>query len=89
MKTTTLLFLALFPVATHGQKAPQKPQLPPGADVNDPVSYVRLGESLLKDRPDKAEAAFFWASRLAPGAADILYSLWAARLLARPLLSSN
>src|SRR5262245_44112438 len=76
--------IAAFPLIAHAQKSIERPQLPAGSDPNDPASYVRLGESLIKDKPDKAEAAFYWASRLAPGASEILYARWAARLLSKP-----
>jgi tetratricopeptide (TPR) repeat protein len=77
-----LLLGLLVPLATQAQEAPRdRPKLPAGSDVNDVAEYVRLGESLLESDPGKAEKAFYWASRLAPGSADLLYGRYTARLL--------
>src|SRR5262245_248343 len=84
MRRATMLLLLLFlPMATQAQEAPrERPKLPASSDVNDPIEYLRLGESLLDDAPDKAEKAFYWGSRLAPGSADLLYLRYVAHLLA-------
>jgi tetratricopeptide (TPR) repeat protein len=80
-RATILLLFCILPLATQAQEPRDRPKLPANSDVNDPLEFMRLGESMLESAPDKAEKAFYWASRLAPGSADLLYGRYVARLL--------
>ena len=66
---------------------PARPPLPSYSDPKDPVSYLVLGDWMLRrGRADSAAAAFFWASRLDPTLAQPYYARSVALLLvyARP-----
>ncbi len=57
--------------ATAGaQTLPPRPHLDSHADPNDWEAYFNLGVQKLKGRPTEAEAAFIWASALAPDRAE-------------------
>lgn len=67
--------------ALHAQKRERPPKRPPleaGADTNDWRAYYFAGLSWLDRMPDRSAAAFSWAARLNPDAAEPLYGLWAA-----------
>lgn len=59
----------------HGQGAPG---LPRGADPNDWEAYFTMGDQLFQRQPQRAAAAFEWASRLDPTRAEPLLGRWAA-----------
>ena len=65
-------------------RQPDRPELPAGADRNDPWTYYRLGQSVLTRDPDKAADAFYWASRLNPVWAEAFYGRRIALLLNDP-----
>jgi tetratricopeptide (TPR) repeat protein len=69
--------------AQSGGAAPRRPALEAGADTNDWEAYYRFGLGLARLRPDRAAAAFYWASRLAPERAEPLYALWVETWLER------
>ncbi len=79
----SILLLVAYPAAGGAQDL-ERPELPAVADTSDPIVYMRLGDAQLRTDPGRAEQAFFWASRLAPGAAEPLYGRFAAHLLANP-----
>jgi hypothetical protein len=63
---------------------PERPELPAGSDRNDPWSYYRLAQSQLRDDPEKAANAFYWAARLNPTWAEPFYGRRVALLLRDP-----
>ena len=73
-------------VAAQGafDKVPTRPRLPADRDTNSAIAYYNYGVSVLGLQPDKAAAAFYWASRLDPSWAAPLYGQHAALLLAQP-----
>ncbi len=85
---TAALLLALAPATGVAQSAldkpPKRPGLPAKADTNSAVAYHYYGTATLTTDPDKAAAAFYWASRLDPTWAAPLYGQHAALLLAQP-----
>jgi tetratricopeptide (TPR) repeat protein len=80
MKISALLLLAasLAFAAPSAAQAPERPNLPRGADANDWQAYVALGELKFWDAPDQAYAAFYWASRLDPSRPEPPLAMWAA-----------
>jgi predicted Zn-dependent protease len=82
----SILFAGVLLVvpALLSAQSPERPQLPPGADANDPSEYMRLGEANLERDPRKAQDAFVWATRLAPNSADAWHGRWVSYLLAHP-----
>ena len=77
--------IAAHPAA--GQRTehqPERPELPAGSDRNDPWSYYRLAQSQLRDDPEKAANAFYWAARLNPTWAEPFYGRRVALLLRDP-----
>lgn len=84
---TIAIGLELTAATAFGQGAgrqPERPDLPAGADRNDPWSYYRLALNELKRNPDKAADAFYWAARLNPTWAEPLYGRRIALLLKEP-----
>jgi tetratricopeptide (TPR) repeat protein len=82
-----LAFVLLAAVATGSsaqEKAPPRPVLAAGADTNDATTYYDVGLALLRQNPEKAANAFYWASQLNPGDADPYYARRTALLMARP-----
>jgi len=71
----------VLPLAALAQKSPKRPVLPAGADTNDVMAYYQYGSDVLRDKPDRAAAAFYWAHRLSPDFPDALYGAWVASLL--------
>ncbi|HET7584768.1 MAG TPA: tetratricopeptide repeat protein [Gemmatimonadaceae bacterium] len=62
----------------RAQSLPPRPELDRGADPNDWSAYFDFGVKKLKTRPTEAEAAFIWASQLAPDRAEPLFARWVA-----------
>jgi Tfp pilus assembly protein PilF len=46
------------------------------ADPNDPVAYLRLGDSVHEVLPGLADRAFYWATRLDPTFANAYFARW-------------
>ena len=73
------LTLACSTVArAQWQGPPERPDLPAGADHNDWSAYYDKGVALLRGDPAGSEAAFYWASRIAPQRAEPLFARWVA-----------
>jgi tetratricopeptide (TPR) repeat protein len=70
--------------AQSPEHPPDRPELPQGADRNDPWSYYRLGQDALRKDPEKAADAFYWAARLNPVWAEPYYGRRVALLLRDP-----
>jgi tetratricopeptide (TPR) repeat protein len=68
------------PAAAHAQwqGPPERPDLPANADHNDWSAYYDKGVALLRGDPAGSEAAFYWASRIAPQRAEPLFARWVA-----------
>lgn len=79
-----LVLLSLPLQAQKKEKEPKRPRLEAGADTNDAAAYYEFGRSQLKRDPDAAADAFYWASRLNPGAAEPYYGRRVALLLTDP-----
>jgi Tfp pilus assembly protein PilF len=78
MRQRLMVAAALLCVAGAARaQAPARPELPRGADANDWQAYYDFGVKVFRDRPSTAEAAFYWASRLAPNRAEPLLGRWA------------
>ena len=76
---------AAAPVAAQpGATAPPRPQLGADADTNDAAAYYAFGVSRLRQRPEEAAAAFYWAARLDPASPDAFYARRAALLMSDP-----
>ncbi len=69
-----ILLLALAASAVAQETRPPRPRLPVGEDSCDAQAYFHLGEAQLALHPEKAEGAFYWASRLDPLWPDPLYA---------------
>ena len=70
---TMLAFVLALPVAGAAQQAgdvPARPALPAMSDTNSATVYHQFGVRRLRQDPREAAAAFFWASRLNPEAAQ-------------------
>lgn len=86
MRLTLLASLAALSVAVanpaplraQGPAAFPRPRLDPPADPNDWEPYFDYGTKIIKERPTDAEAAFYWAHRLAPDRAEPLVAQWVA-----------
>jgi tetratricopeptide (TPR) repeat protein len=63
---------------------PRRPVLPMDGDSNSAQDYFWFGMSKLVKEPERAAAAFYWASRIDPSWADPVYSRHVALLLAQP-----
>jgi tetratricopeptide (TPR) repeat protein len=76
----TLGLAITFPALAHAQRQgpPDRPDLPAGADQNDWSAYYDKGVALLRSDPAASEAAFYWASRIAPDRAEPLFARWVA-----------
>ena len=89
-----LLGALLVPVARAGraQNPPRlddpatyrRPKLSSAADPNDWEGYFDYGVEQLRRDARKAEAAFYWASRIDPSRAEPLYGRWVAYWMRRP-----
>jgi tetratricopeptide (TPR) repeat protein len=78
-----LVLLLAAPLAAQ-RGPPRRPRLDAGVDTNAAGAYYALGLRTLQQDPDRAAAAFYWATRLDPSYADAWYGRWAASLLALP-----
>jgi tetratricopeptide (TPR) repeat protein len=80
----SLAAIALAPSlgAQKSTPIPSRPVLEAGADTNDARSYYGYGMKTVYDKPSEAVRGFYWASRINPGSAEVLYSLHCATLLA-------
>ena len=63
---------------------PRRPSLKVEADTNSAIDYFWYGMSQLAKEPERAAAAFYWASRIDPYWADPLYARYVALLVAQP-----
>ncbi len=81
-----LALIAALPL--HAQtdpfKIPKRPKLEAGRDSNSATDYFFYGSNALPKFPERAAAAFYWASRLDPSWADPYYGRYIALLLAQP-----
>jgi len=66
------------PAAAQQTDTTVRPKLDAQADTNDWRAYFQYGMTQLRTRPSKADAAFYWASRLGPNRAEPLYGRWVA-----------
>src|SRR5260370_37720796 len=76
-----LILAALLAAATAGAQQTDttvRPKLDAQADTNDWRAYFQYGMTQLRTRPSRADAAFYWASRLGPNRAEPLYGRWVA-----------
>jgi tetratricopeptide (TPR) repeat protein len=62
----------------HGQAPPGRPRLAQSADTNDWTVYFDYGAAILRRQPNRADSAFYWASRLDPSRAEPLFARWVA-----------
>jgi tetratricopeptide (TPR) repeat protein len=70
---------AVLAAPAAAQHAPERPELPRGADPNDWEAYYDLGVAKLNSKLGRdAEAAFYWSARLEPQRAEPLYGVRAA-----------
>jgi tetratricopeptide (TPR) repeat protein len=68
----------------HAQRideSPRRPRLSASADTNDFQAYMDLGLAEVHNNPEKAAAAFYWASRINPASAEALYNRYTALLM--------
>lgn len=72
------LLLALGARPAAPQAVPDRPSISRNADRNDWEAYFDRGLEVVRLAPAEAEAAFYWASRLAPDRAEPLYAQWVA-----------
>lgn len=79
--TLAVAVMTLLVSNLSAQSAPRRPRLPESADSNAARSYYALGLQQLASRPRDAAAAFYWASRLEPGAPEPWYAQRVALLL--------
>lgn len=84
LEITLCLAVAAGLASAQSTRQPDRPELPAGADRNDPWTYYRLGQSFLTRDPDKAADAFYWAARLNPVWAEAFYGRRIALLLNDP-----
>lgn len=70
--------LLVVGTAALAQQQPERPKLDANADTNNWEVYYEFGLRHLQRMPNRAYAAFYWASRLAPWTADPLYAQWVA-----------
>jgi tetratricopeptide (TPR) repeat protein len=77
-RSLIVLALACWPAVMPAQAEPHRPALRAAADTNDWEACFDAGVAKLRREPAEAEAAFYWASRLAPDRAEPLYGRWVA-----------
>jgi tetratricopeptide (TPR) repeat protein len=65
-----------FPL--QAQSLPERPELAKNADPNDWSAYFDKGVEVFRSKPEVAEAAFYWASRINPERAEALFARWVA-----------
>lgn len=78
---TAIVWLGFAIAPARGQKVPDRPPLPATADTNDANAYYYWGLQSVEKRPEDAAAAFYWATRLNPAAAEAFYARRVALLL--------
>ena len=79
-----LALVGAFAAPLHAQKpvkVPRRPKLDPTADTNSASAYYFYGLQELRQHPDRAADAFYWANRLEPAWAEPLYGRRTAILL--------
>lgn len=74
----SLVVVPARPLRSQESAALPRPRLDPPANPNDWEAYFDYGTRIIKDRPTDAEAAFYWAQRLAPDRAEPLVAHWVA-----------
>lgn len=75
--------LVAAPLPAQGKhKEVKRPELPADADTNDAATYMRYGIDQLDRDPNKAAAAFYWATRIDPAMSEAFYARRIAYLLA-------
>jgi tetratricopeptide (TPR) repeat protein len=62
----------------QAQSPPDRPGLQKNADPNDWAAYFDKGVEVFRSKPEVAEAAFYWASRINPERAEALFARWVA-----------
>lgn len=75
------LLAVLVAAPLEAQRAPRRPRLANNADTNDARAYFDLGLTTAERDPAKAEAAFYWTTRLDPLSPQALYAEGVAALL--------
>jgi Tfp pilus assembly protein PilF len=76
--TTILALIAVTPSLGAQGRLPDRPGLSAAADSNDWEAYYDHGVEWLNNREHgRAEAAFYWSSRLNPRRAEPLFARWA------------
>jgi tetratricopeptide (TPR) repeat protein len=74
---TIVMLSALAPTLGAQERIPNRPPLPAPADSNDWEALYDHGVEWLNNREHaRAEAAFYWSSRLNPRRAEPLYARW-------------
>lgn len=73
-----VILVAPASASAQWQGPPERPDLPANADHNDWSAYYDKGVALLRTDPVTSEAAFYWASRIAPDRAEPLFARWVA-----------
>src|SRR3954470_21552556 len=81
--TSALLLVAPTVAAQRGGKPVPRPKLRDVTDTNDAQAYYDAGLARIRDDPDYAADAFYWAARINPGWGDPLYARRAAMLMQR------
>ncbi len=73
-----------FAAAQRVRDVPPRPPLGAGADTNSAGAYYEFGRQRLRRDPSEAAAAFYWAARLNPEAAEYPYARRVALMLTDP-----
>lgn len=61
-------------LAAQREKEPRRPRLPAGSDTNSARVYYDFALENIRNAPDKAADALYWATRLEPMWADAFYA---------------
>ena len=67
-----------LPARSDAQDPPLPPKLDGGVDPHNWQSYFDYGVAVINRSPSKADAAFYWASRMDPTRAEPIYGSWVA-----------
>ncbi|HKG91275.1 MAG TPA: tetratricopeptide repeat protein [Gemmatimonadaceae bacterium] len=73
--------VAALPAQSRAEKIPKRPSLPAGSDTNSGFSYYMYAKAQIRKNPARAADALYWASRMQPGVAELLYGRRIALLL--------
>lgn len=73
--------VALPAASAQRDKEPRRPKMPAGTDTNSARVYYNFALQQLRNEPDKAADALYWATRLEPMWADAFYARRIALLL--------